>query len=116
MEEEVLELLGREKEKSYSLFEINDALNLKTADELKSLMTLLKRLEKAIGKNEFYKIKCLCYSKYKDGFYVSAKKNEFANSKKGIEYILRYCGRPCFAAYRIIDIADGYITFWYQRC
>jgi len=36
-------------------------------------------------------------------------------TKKGIEYILRYCGRPCFAQYRIIDIRDDYITFWYQR-
>ena len=28
---------------------------------------------------------------------------------------MRYCGRPCFASYRIIDIENSYITFWYQR-
>ena len=29
---------------------------------------------------------------------------------------MRYCGRPCFAQYRIIDIdQDDFISFWYQR-
>mgnify|MGYP000124476125 CR=1 FL=1 len=37
------------------------------------------------------------------------------NSKKSIEFILRYCDRPWFAAHRIIDIRNDYITFWYQR-
>ena len=32
-----------------------------------------------------------------------------------LSYILRYCGGPCFAEYRIIDIKDDYVTFWYQR-
>lgn len=65
--------------------------------------------------DKFRSIKSKCYSNYEDGFYVRAKKNEFSNSKKGVEYILRYCGRPCFASYRIIDIEDNYILFWYQR-
>ena len=76
---------------------------------------LLNELEKKIGSNKFRPLKNKCYKDYENGFYVRAKKNEFPNQKKGIEYVLRYCGRPCFAQYRIIDIEDNYITFWYQR-
>ena len=76
---------------------------------------LLEILEKDIGKSNFRHIKNLIYSKYNNGFYVRAKKSEFPNSKKAISYILRYCGRPCFASYRIISIDDDYISFWYQR-
>ena len=76
---------------------------------------LLDLLEKDIGKKAFRATKNLIYSKYNNGFYVRAKKNEFPSSKKSISYILRYCGRPCFASYRIIDIDNDYISFWYQR-
>ena len=77
---------------------------------------LLDFLEQDIGKEEFRKMKNWVYSTSNNGFYVRAKKNEFPNSKKAISYILRYCGRPCFAQYRIIDIDDSdFITFWYQR-
>ena len=77
---------------------------------------LLDKLEKNIGKKNFRKYKDKVYSTAYNGFYVRAKKNEFPNSKKAVSYILRYCGRPCFAQYRIIDIdANDYITFWYQR-
>ena len=77
---------------------------------------LLDLLENDIGKSKFRPIKNKIYSKYNNGFYVRAKKNEFPNSKKAISYILRYCGRPCFAQYRIIDIdEDNFISFWYQR-
>ena len=77
---------------------------------------LLDLLEQDIGKDEFRKMKNWVYSTSNNGFYVRAKKNEFPNSKKAISYILRYCGRPCFAQYRIIDIDDDdFITFWYQR-
>jgi len=79
---------------------------------------ILDLLTKAIGKNEFKATKNLCYTKYQKGFYVRAKKNEFkGNSKKALEYILRYCGRPCFASYRILDVDynNDLITFWYQR-
>lgn len=77
--------------------------------------TLLDLLEKDIGKQNFRKTKNQIYSTYDNGFYVRAKKNEFPNSKKATSYILRYCGRPCFASYRIIDIQDDFISFWYQR-
>ena len=76
---------------------------------------LLDLLEKDIGKKSFRSTKNLIYSKYNNGFYVRAKKSAFPSSKKSISYILRYCGRPCFASYRIIDIDNDYITFWYQR-
>lgn len=75
---------------------------------------LLNILEKKLG-SSFIPVKNKSYKLYNDGFYIRAKKNEFPDTKKGIEYILRYCGRPCFAQYRIIDIRDDYITFWYQR-
>ena len=77
---------------------------------------LLDLLENDIGKSKFRPIKNKIYSKYNNGFYVRAKKNEFPNFKKAISYILRYCGRPCFAQYRIIDMNEyNFISFWYQR-
>ena len=75
---------------------------------------ILNFLHSAIGKS-FKSLKDKCYSEYENGFYVRAKASEFKSSKKHVEYVLRYCGRPCFAAYRIIDIKDDYISFWYQR-
>lgn len=77
---------------------------------------LLDLLEKDIGKSSFRSIKNKIYSKASNGFYVRAKKSEFPDSKKAVSYVLRYCGRPCFAQYRIINIDnDDYISFWYQR-
>ena len=77
---------------------------------------LLDLLQKDIGKSNFNHVKNFLYSKYNNGFYVRAKKNEFPNSKNAISYILRYCGRPCFASYRIIDIDENdLISFFYQR-
>lgn len=100
--------LGNSKEKNVSFFPY-DMLRKRFQTILLNLM------EEKIGPNKFRTYKNQCYNEYDNGFYVRAKKNEFPNSKKGIEYILRYCGRPCFAQYRIIDIQDDYITFWYQR-
>ena len=76
---------------------------------------LLNLLENALSAPVFRSLKNKCYKEYFNGFYVRAKKNEFPDFKKGIEYVLRYCSRPCFAEYRIIDVEDDYITFWYQR-
>ncbi len=77
---------------------------------------LLNLLEADIGKENFRDLKNKIYSKSSNGFYVYAKKNEFPDSKKAVEYVLRYCGRPCFAQYRIIDIdSDNNIIFWYKR-
>lgn len=77
---------------------------------------LLDLLEKDIGKFKFRPIKNKIYALSKNGFYVRAKKSEFPDSSKAISYVLRYCGRPCFAQYRIIDIDNtNFISFWYQR-
>lgn len=76
---------------------------------------LLDLLEDDIGKDKFRSVKNKVYATANNGFYVRAKKNEFPNSKKAISYVLRYCGRPCFAQYRIIDIDNDFISFWYQR-
>jgi len=77
---------------------------------------ILDLLEKDIGKHIFRPIKNKVYSSSNNGFYVRAKKNEFPDSKKAVSYVLRYCGRPCFAQYRIIDIDNNnFISFWYQR-
>ncbi len=47
MEEKILELLNQEK-KAYSVYEINDYLNFKTADELKELLKVLNQLEDSL--------------------------------------------------------------------
>ena len=76
---------------------------------------LLDLLEKNIGKQNFRPLKNKVYSTSKSGFYVRAKKNENLGTKQNIKYVLRYCGRPAFAASKILKIEDDYITFWYQR-
>lgn len=76
---------------------------------------LLDLLEKNIGKEKFKTLKNKVYSTSKNGFYVRAKKNENLGTKKNINYVLRYCGRPAFAASKILKIEGDYITFWYQR-
>jgi len=76
---------------------------------------LLDLLEKNIGKQNFRQLKNKVYSTSKNGFYVRAKKNENLGTKQNINYVLRYCGRPAFAASKILKIEDDYITFWYQR-
>lgn len=76
---------------------------------------LLDLLEKNIGKQKFRPLKNKVYSNSKNGFYVRAKKNENLGTKQNINYVLRYCGRPAFAASKILKIEGDYITFWYQR-
>ena len=76
---------------------------------------LLDLLEKNIGKQKFRPLKNMVYYTSKNGFYVRAKKNENLGTKQNIEYVLRYCGRPAFAASKILNVSGEYITFWYQR-
>ena len=76
---------------------------------------MLDLLEKNIGKQKFRQLKNKVYSTSKNGFYVRAKKNENLGTKQNVEYVLRYCGRPAFAASKILNIKGDYITFWYQR-
>ena len=82
---------------------------------------LLKLMKKYIKKNlpdkydSYIKIQNNIYKTKKNGFYVRAPKQQFKSIKGGLEYILRYCGRPAFASSRIIKIENNQITFWYQR-
>jgi len=76
---------------------------------------LLDLLEKNIGKQKFRPLKNMVYSTSKNGFYVRAKKSENLGTKQNVEYVLRYCGRPAFAASKILNVSGQYITFWYQR-
>lgn len=76
---------------------------------------MLDLLEKDNGKDEFRKLKNQVYRTSKNGFYVRTKKNENLGTKQNVEYVLRYCGRPAFAASKILNIDGDYITFWYQR-
>ena len=82
------------------------------------LLKLMKKYIKANHPNllkQFKSIEQTLYKDYNNGFYARAPKQEFKDVKAGLEYILRYCGRPVFASSRIIDISNDYITFWYQR-
>ena len=77
MEQLILDLLGSDKNKSYSIFEINDALNLKTADELKELLSLLKRMEKEAKIYHTKKDNYMLFgdSHLKTGTYLATKKS-----------------------------------------
>ena len=78
--------------------------------------TLLYALQKALGKRPlFTKLKCELYAKNQNGFYVYAKPKKYNNLIDAINYIIRYCGRPCMAQSRIIDYDGDFVTFWYQR-
>jgi len=76
---------------------------------------LLNLLEKKLGKKFFRPLKNKIYSKTTNGFYVRAKPNKFRNIKAGIQYVVRYAGRPVMAQSRIINYDDKYVTFYYQR-
>jgi len=76
---------------------------------------LLNMLEKKLGKKNFRPLKNKIYSKTKNGFYVRAKPNKIRNIKAGIQYVVRYTGRPVMAQSRIINYDGKYVTFYYQR-
>lgn len=56
----------------------------------------------------------LCYHKYKTGFYVNSDK-KINNIFEIAKYIGRYLARPAIAEYRITNITDSTVTFWYQK-
>lgn len=61
-------------------------------------------MESRLGPS-FKKIKALCYSEHKQGFYVYVKPNK-CDPKSVVKYIGRYLGRPVIATSRI-DKYDG---------
>lgn len=61
-----------------------------------------------------YKIRKQIYNNHKKGFYVYAEPKNFSSLKDGIEYVSRYCGRPCISENRIINYDGNNVTFWYN--
>lgn len=76
---------------------------------------LLNVLEQKLGRKSFRDFKNHIYSKTKNGFYVRAKPNEHSSIEDGINYIIRYTGRPVMASSRIIDYDGDFVTFYYER-
>ena len=54
------------------------------------------------------------YNNHKNGFYVYAEPKNFSSLKDGVEYVSRYCGRPCISENRIISYDGDNVTFWYN--
>ena len=61
-----------------------------------------------------YKIIKQMYNNHQKGLYVYAEKKNFPSLKDGIEYVSRYCGRPCISENRIISYDGNNVTFWYN--
>lgn len=56
----------------------------------------------------------LCYHKYKTDFYINSDK-KINNIFEITKYIGRSLARPAIAEYRITNITDSTVTFWYQK-
>lgn len=54
------------------------------------------------------------YNNHKKGFYVYAEPKKFKNFKHGVEYVARYCGRPCISENRIINYDGKNVTFCFN--
>lgn len=76
---------------------------------------LLDKLYNFFGPS-FYKTKCVLYKTHNNGFYVYAHDKQFKDVNKGLEYILRYSGKPAMAESRItnVDYDFDVISYWYQ--
>lgn len=71
---------------------------------------LLDLMKYVVPKNVINKI----YKDHQKGFYVYAEPKTFPTLKDGIEYVARYCGRPCISENRIIKYDGKNVTFWYN--
>jgi len=74
---------------------------------------ILDELHSIIGK-KFFPLKNKLFSTYKDGFYVYAPPQKFKSIKEGIEYVVRYTGRPVMAESRITNYDGENVTYWYN--
>ena len=52
---------------------------------------------------EFKKVKNQCYRDYSDGFYVYCPSSSHQSTQDGVDYIIRYVGRPAMAQSQIED-------------
>ena len=76
-------------------------------------IALLNEMESRLGFS-FKKVKALCYSEHKQGFYVYAKPNK-CDPKTVVKYIGHYLGRPVIGT-SLIDKYDGeMVTFHYNQ-
>ena len=74
---------------------------------------LLNEMQSRLGPS-FKKVKALCYSEHKHGFYVYAKPDK-CDPKTVVKYIGRYLGRPVIATSRIDKYDGEFVTFHYNR-
>lgn len=74
---------------------------------------MLNEMESRLGPS-FKKVKAICYSKHKQGFYVYAKPNK-CDPKTIVKYIGLYLGRPFIATSRIDKYDSEFVTFHYNR-
>lgn len=74
---------------------------------------ILDALTIKLGKS-FYPLKCMLYKKKDNGFYVYAHNEQFNDTKKGIEYVVRYTGRPVMSESRITDYNGETVTWFYH--
>ena len=74
---------------------------------------LLNEMESRLG-SSLKKVKALCYSEHKRGFYVYAKPNK-CDPKTVVKYIGRYLGRPVIATSRIDKYNGEMVTFHYNQ-
>ena len=95
------EINGHSKELNYFNY---DALSKRFQ---KVLLDLMKNIIPRKVRNEIYQ-------KHPKGFYVYAEPKNFPSLKDGIEYVSRYCGRPCISENRIISYDGTNVTFWYN--
>lgn len=95
------EITGKSKDLNYFNY---DSLSKRFQ---KVLLDLMKDI---VPKNVINKI----YKDHQKGFYVYAEPKTFPTLKDGIEYIARYCGRPCISENRIIKYDGKNVTFWYN--
>ena len=74
---------------------------------------LLNEMQSRLGPS-FKKVKALCYSEHKHGFYVYAKPDK-CDPKTVVKYIGRYLGCPVIATSRIDKYDGEFVTFHYNR-
>lgn len=54
------------------------------------------------------------YKNHRNGFYVYAEPKKFKCLQDGVEYVARYCGRPCISENRILNYDGVNVTFSYN--
>ena len=74
---------------------------------------ILDAIHEKVGK-KFFPLKNKLYKTKDNGFYVYAPPQKFKSIKEGIEYVVRYTGRPVMAESRITNYDGKEVTYWYN--